>query len=116
MIQCGSGSGVSCGPCGLRTGDGVGTGAAAQSRTRSGTGAGAGAEAGTLELPTVRRFKYRLVDLVCYLNRTVFPVPYAAFSVADPDPGLGAFLTPGSQTHIFESLLTTFWVKTSIIL
>jgi hypothetical protein len=46
------------------------------------------------------------------------------------DPGLGAFLTPGSgirnrfipdpgsripdpgsQTHIFESLLTTFWVK-----
>ncbi len=32
-------------------------------------------------------------------------------SVADPDPGSGAFLTPGSQTHIFESLVTTFWVK-----
>jgi hypothetical protein len=30
------------------------------------------------------------------------------FSVADPNPGSGAFLTPGSQTHIFESLLTIF--------
>ncbi len=57
------------------------------------------------------------------------------FSVADPDPGSGAFLTPGSgilnrffpdpgsrisdpgsQTHIFESLETIFWVKSSIIL
>jgi hypothetical protein len=49
-------------------------------------------------------------------------------SFADPDPGSGAFLTPGSgirnrfipdpgsQTHIFESLVTTFWVKSSIIL
>ncbi len=56
-------------------------------------------------------------------------------SVADPDPGSGAFLTPGSgirnrffpdpgsripdlgsQTHIFESLVTIFWVKSSIIL
>jgi hypothetical protein len=44
------------------------------------------------------------------------------------DPGSGAFLTPGSgirnrffpdpgsQTHIFESLVTIFWVKSSIIL
>jgi hypothetical protein len=51
-------------------------------------------------------------------------------SVADPDLGSGAFLTPGSgirnrffpdlgsrisdpgsQTHIFESLVTIFWVK-----
>ncbi len=44
-------------------------------------------------------------------------------SVADPDPGSGAFLTPGSeirnrffpdpgsQTNIFESLVTIFWVK-----
>ncbi len=34
------------------------------------------------------------------------------------DPGLGPFwpLDPGSQTHIFESLVTTFWVKSSIIL
>ncbi len=44
------------------------------------------------------------------------------------DPGSGAFLTPGSgilnwvfpdpgsQTHIFESLLTIFGVKSSIIL
>ncbi len=37
-------------------------------------------------------------------------------SVADPDPGYGAFLTPGSrssdpgsQTHIFESLVAIFW-------
>jgi hypothetical protein len=49
-------------------------------------------------------------------------------SVADPDPGSGAFLTPGSgigffripdlgsQIHIFESLLTIFRVKSSIIL
>jgi hypothetical protein len=34
------------------------------------------------------------------------------------DLGYGAFLTPdpGSQTHIFESLVTIFWVKSSIIL
>jgi hypothetical protein len=49
-------------------------------------------------------------------------------SVADPDPGSGAFLTPGSgirnrffpdpgsQTHTFESLVTIFWAKSSIIL
>jgi hypothetical protein len=44
-------------------------------------------------------------------------------SVADPDPGFGAFLTPGSgmgkkfrnrddnPDHISESLETIFWVK-----
>jgi hypothetical protein len=49
-------------------------------------------------------------------------------SVADPDPGSGAFITPGSgirnsffpdlgsQSHIFESLLTIFWVKSYLIL
>jgi hypothetical protein len=59
-------------------------------------------------------------------------------SVADPDPGSGAFLTPGprfgigffpdpiprsrisdpeSQTQIFfERLVPNFWVKSSIIL
>jgi hypothetical protein len=49
---------------------------------------------------------------------------HPASSVADP--GSDAFLTtgsgirnrlfpdPGSQTHIFESLVTIFWVKTSI--
>jgi hypothetical protein len=48
-------------------------------------------------------------------------------SVADPDPGSGAFLTPGtgirdrffpdpgSLTHILESFVTIFWVKSSII-
>jgi hypothetical protein len=47
---------------------------------------------------------------------------------ADPDPpqnvmdpqhcGIGFFRIsdPGSQIHIFESLLTIFWVKSSIIL
>ncbi len=36
-------------------------------------------------------------------------------SVADPDPGSGAFLTPGSGmnilNHISESLETIFWIK-----
>jgi hypothetical protein len=32
-----------------------------------------------------------------------------------PDPG-SRIPDPGSQTHIFESLVTTFWVKSSIIL
>jgi hypothetical protein len=34
------------------------------------------------------------------------------------DPGIrNRFIPdPGSQTHIFESLVTTFWVKSSIIL
>jgi hypothetical protein len=59
----------------------------------------------------------------------------ALLSVADPDPGSGAFLTPGSgirnrffpdpgsripdpgsQDHIFKSFLTIFLVKSSIIL
>ena len=55
-------------------------------------------------------------------------VPLSLTSVADPDPGSGAFLTPGSgirnrffpdpgsQIHNSESLLTIFWVKSSIIL
>jgi hypothetical protein len=58
-------------------------------------------------------------------------IQYFVFSsVADPDPGSGASLTPGSgirnrffpdpgsrisdpgfQTHSFESLVTIFWVK-----
>jgi hypothetical protein len=45
------------------------------------------------------------------------------FSAADPDPGSGAFLTPGSgigfsriPNSYFESLVITFWVKSSIIL
>jgi hypothetical protein len=51
---------------------------------------------------------------------------YIVCSVADPEPGSDAFLTPGSgirnrffpdpgsQTHIFESLVTIFWVENSI--
>ncbi len=61
------------------------------------------------------------------------------YSVADPDSGSGAFLTPGpgsgirnrffrildlgspisdpgSQTHIFESFVKKFWGKSSVIL
>jgi hypothetical protein len=36
----------------------------------------------------------------------------------DPGSGIGFFRIPdlGSQTHIFESLVTTFWIKSSIIL
>ncbi len=43
------------------------------------------------------------------------PVP---FWPLDPGPGIGFFRIPdpGSQIHIFESLLTIFWVKSSIIL
>jgi hypothetical protein len=39
-------------------------------------------------------------------------------SVVDPDPGSGAFLIPDprSRTYILESLMTIFWVKSSIIL
>jgi hypothetical protein len=54
-------------------------------------------------------------------------------SVADPDQGTGAFLIPefeirnrffhgswisdpGSKTHIFESLLTILWAKSTLIL
>jgi hypothetical protein len=32
------------------------------------------------------------------------------------DPEKVFFSDPGSQTHIFESLVTNFWVKISIIL
>ncbi len=61
--------------------------------------------------------------------------PLLKISVADPDPGSGAFLTPKSeirnrffpdpgsripdprsQTNNFDYLVTTFWVKFSIIL
>jgi hypothetical protein len=55
-------------------------------------------------------------------------MPLVKDSVADVNPGSGAFLTPGSgirnrffsdpgsQTHIFERLVTLFWVKSSLIL
>jgi hypothetical protein len=41
-------------------------------------------------------------------------------AVADPDPGSGAFMTLdpgpdlGSQNHIFDSLITNVWVKSTI--
>jgi hypothetical protein len=64
-----------------------------------------------------------LNDIVLYVHEFGFGTENCAgvleekkTSVADPDPGSGAFLTPGSQTHIFESTLKIFWVKTSTIL
>jgi hypothetical protein len=54
--------------------------------------------------------------------------PVLRIRIRDPDPGSGAFVTPGSgiwnrffpdpgsQTHIVESLVTHFRVKSSIIL
>ncbi len=41
-----------------------------------------------------------------------------AFLSLDPGSGIGLsrILDPESQTHIFESLVTTLWVKSSIIL
>ncbi len=59
-----------------------------------------------------------------------FPAVLLFCRDADPDPWSDAFLTPGpgsgirnrfipdpgSQTHIFERLVKTFWVKNSIIL
>ena len=61
------------------------------------------------------------------------PFVFIFISVADPDPGSGGFLTPGSgirnvffsgsripdpgsQDHILKSFLTIFLVKSSIIL
>ena len=40
-----------------------------------------------------------------------------AFSTLDPDPGsgIGFFPDPGSPTHIFESLLTNFRVKVNSV-
>ncbi len=69
-------------------------------------------------------------ELVCtyhFLNHEM-DLDWFGSSVADPDPGSGAFLTPGSgiwnrffpdpgsQIHIFGSILKIFWVKTSTIL
>jgi hypothetical protein len=41
-----------------------------------------------------------------------------AFNVASgvADPGSGGFFAPGSQIHIFYSLVASFWVKSTIIL
>jgi hypothetical protein len=43
------------------------------------------------------------------------PVPFCPL---DPGSGIGFFQIsdPGSQTHTFESFMTIFWVKNSIIL
>ncbi len=45
-------------------------------------------------------------------NITILLLPNSAED-PDPDRGSSAFLTPGSQTHIFESLMTIFRVKSN---
>ncbi len=69
--------------------------------------------------------KYSEMELT---KNKIHRLGYRFSIVADPDPGSGAFLTPGSgiglfqvpdlgsQTLIFESVVTIYWVKTSIIL
>jgi hypothetical protein len=42
------------------------------------------------------------------------PNPYFLFRI--PDPGVQKAPDPGSQTHIFEMLVTIFWMKSYIIL
>ncbi len=39
-----------------------------------------------------------------------------AFLTLDPESGMGLFRIPDPQTHIFDSLMTNFWVKSTIIL
>ncbi len=75
-----------------------------------------------------------MVPLKYYNNKNVFVMvwpglkfkTYSILSFSVADPGSGAFLThgsgirnrffpdPGSLAHIFESLVTIFWVKSSI--
>jgi hypothetical protein len=62
------------------------------------------------------------IDICSRLTQVWLPFTVLGFSVADPDPGSGAFLTPGSgirnrffpdpgsQTHIFERLVTIFLI------
>jgi hypothetical protein len=72
-------------------------------------------------------FKY--FDVSCFLSTNIFLLFFLRIidfiSIADPDPRSGAFLTPGSgirkrffpdpgsQTPIFENLMTIFWVESS---
>ncbi len=39
-----------------------------------------------------------------------------AFLIRDPGSGIVFFPDPGSQTHIFDSLMTNFWAKSTTIL
>jgi hypothetical protein len=58
-----------------------------------------------------------LLRKVLYLNKNLNTKrpKYSTNSVADPDPGSGAFLTAGSgmnkPDHISEGLETIFWLK-----
>jgi hypothetical protein len=73
-------------------------------------------------------FSYRTgtANRTVFLKSLLYIMTGIENSVAEPDPGSGAFLTPGSgfrirfygsriPNHIFESLVTIFLVKSSII-
>jgi hypothetical protein len=51
----------------------------------------------------------------CCESGSVGSIPYV-FGPPVSESGVGFFADPGSQPHIFESLLTIFWVESSIIL
>jgi hypothetical protein len=57
-----------------------------------------------------------IICMLCYKQYEYV----GTFSVVDPDPGSGTgwFRIPdlGSQTHIFENLVTIFSVKSSVLL
>ncbi len=57
-------------------------------------------------------------DYIEYLKGSVADPGSGAFLTPGPGSGIGLFRIPdlGSQTHIFYSLVTNFWVQSSIIL
>jgi hypothetical protein len=68
-------------------------------------------------LTTVFRIQIRILPSTSVLNPDLWS---GVFLTLDPDPGsrIGFFWIPdlGSQPHIFLSIVTNFWVKSSIIL
>ncbi len=68
---------------------------------------------------TIIKCQSKMQDVILPLP----PHPVLRIRIRDPVPfdfwpgsGIGFFPDPGSQTHIFESLVTIFWVKSSLIL
>jgi hypothetical protein len=67
-----------------------------------------------VEQPVKSSLSANLKVLLTYQAAQVMKELMPQTSVAEP--GSGAFLTPGSETHIVESLVTIFWAKSTIIL
>ncbi len=73
-------------------------------------------------LKRARWVRVRIASRKCERGNKVWKKHYYKISgeqaMLDSMWGSGAFLTldPGSQTHIFDSLMTNFWVKSIIIL